>query len=67
MTRIVLKVYHLPFLFGQKLSIRILKHSYHINNKKGEMNMNNYTIYMHKNKINGKVYIGQTCQNPIKR
>lgn len=29
--------------------------------------MNNYTIYMHKNKINGKVYIGQTCQNPIKR
>lgn len=29
--------------------------------------MNNYTIYMHKNKINGKVYIGQTCQNPAKR
>lgn len=29
--------------------------------------MNNYTIYMHKNKINGKVYIGQTCQNPTKR
>lgn len=29
--------------------------------------MNNYTIYIHKNKLNGKVYIGQTCQNPIKR
>lgn len=29
--------------------------------------MNNYTIYMHKNKINGKIYIGQTSQNPIKR
>ena len=29
--------------------------------------MNNYCIYIHKNKINGKVYIGQTCQNPKKR
>ena len=29
--------------------------------------MNNFTIYMHKNKINNKVYIGQTSQNPSKR
>lgn len=26
-----------------------------------------YTIYIHKNKINGKVYIGQTSQKPSKR
>ena len=26
-----------------------------------------YCIYMHKNKINGKIYIGQTCQIPEKR
>lgn len=26
-----------------------------------------YIIYMHKNKINSKVYIGQTCQSPNRR
>ena len=31
------------------------------------MNENNYTVYMHKNKINGKVYIGTSRQQPIKR
>ena len=29
--------------------------------------MKQYTIYMHKNKINGKVYIGQTCQTLANR
>ena len=29
--------------------------------------MKKYTIYIHKNKINGKVYIGQTSQEPKKR
>ena len=26
-----------------------------------------FTIYMHKNKINNKIYIGQTCQSPQQR
>lgn len=29
--------------------------------------MNKFTIYMHKNKINKKVYIGQTIQEPKDR
>ena len=28
---------------------------------------NNYTVYIHKNKITNEMYIGQTCQKPEKR
>lgn len=29
--------------------------------------MNNYTVYIHTNKINGLSYVGMTCQKPEKR
>ena len=31
------------------------------------MSEKKWTIYLHKNKVNGKVYIGQTCQDVLKR
>ena len=31
------------------------------------MNESTYCIYIHKNKINNKVYVGQTCQKPEQR
>lgn len=45
--------------------MELYKEVYILENKKGENNM--YTIYMHRNKINNKVYIGQTQQLPQKR